>query len=387
MIPYGRQSISAADIAAVVDVLNSPFLTQGPAVGRFEQAVAACCGAAHGVAMSSATAALHVACVALGLEAGDLLWTIPNTFVASANCARYCSAEVDFVDIDETRNISVVALEAKLAAACANGRLPKIVVPVAFSGLSCDMRAIRRLADEYGFRILEDASHAIGARHEGQPVGCGHWADVTVFSFHPVKIVTTGEGGLAVTNDAALAERMARLRSHGVTRDPALMDAAPEGAWVYEMQELGWNYRMTDLQAALGASQLQRLDEFVARRNALARRYDQLLAGAGIALPPFPAAADSLSSWHLYVIGWNEARSGLTRAEAYRALQDKGIGVNVHYMPVHLQPYYRRLGFAAGMFPAAEAYSASALTLPLFPALSEAEQDQVVEAVLSIASR
>lgn len=387
MIPYGRQTITEADVAAVVDVLRSPFLTQGPAVCKFEESVSDHCGAAHGVAMSSATAALHVACIALGLGNGDILWTVPNTFVASANCARYCGAEVDFVDIDETRNISVPALEAKLQNALTNGRLPKIVIPVAFSGLSCDMQAIRRLADEYGFKVLEDASHAIGARHAGHPVGCGRWADITVFSFHPVKIVTTGEGGLAVTNDAELAERMVRLRSHGITRDPALMDSVPEGSWVYEMQELGWNYRMTDIQAALGASQFQRLNEVVDRRNALARRYSQLLAGSGVVLPTFPVEEGSLSSWHLYAIGWNEACSGITRASAYRLLQDKGIGVNVHYMPVHLQPYYRRLGFASGMYPIAEAYSATALTLPLFPQLTESEQNHVVEAVLSIASR
>jgi UDP-4-amino-4,6-dideoxy-N-acetyl-beta-L-altrosamine transaminase len=387
MIPYGKQSISEADVAAVIEVLNSDFLTQGPAVGNFERTVTNYCGTTYGVAVSSATAALHVACLALDLQAGDLLWTVPNTFVASANCARYCGAEVDFVDIDQTRNMSVAALEEKLILARKRGHLPKVVVPVAFSGLACDMKGIRALSDKFGFKILEDASHAIGARYAGNQVGCGLWSDITVFSFHPVKIVTTGEGGIAVTRDKQLAARMTRLRSHGITRDPDLMESPPEGAWVYEMQELGWNYRITDIQAALGISQFRRLDEFVSRRNVLAARYGQLLADTGLDLPPFPTDPDSLSSWHLYVIGWNEQRSGLKRAEAYAGLQKKGIGVNVHYMPVHLQPYYRRLGFAPGMFPVAEAYSASALTLPLFPQLTEKEQDQVVEAVRSLAQR
>ncbi len=386
MIPYGRQDISEADIDAVVAVLRSDFLTQGPAVAAFERTVADHCGIAHAVAANSATSALHLACAALGLGPGDRLWTVPNTFVASANCARYCGATVDFVDIDPlTRNLSVPALRARLADAARTGTLPRIVVPVAFAGLPCEMAEIRALADDYGFAILEDASHAIGARYRDRPVGCGEWADITVFSFHPVKIVTTGEGGMAVTRDPALAARMARLRSHGITRDPAEMDTPPAGPWIYEMQELGWNYRMTDLQAALGSSQMRRLDDFVARRAALAARYDALLAGSGLTLPP--RTVDGHSAWHLYVVGWNEERSGLSRDAAFMYLRAAGIGVNVHYIPVHLQPYYRRLGFRPGQFPAAEAYYATALSLPLYATLDEAAQDRVIATLRGMVDR
>lgn len=384
VIPYGRQDISADDVEAVVAVLRSDFLTQGPAVANFERTVAEYCGAAHAVAANSATSALHLACAALDLGPGDLLWTVPNTFVASANCARFCGADVDFVDIDPlTRNIGIAALAEKLETARKNGRLPKIVVPVDFAGLPCPMAEIRRLADEYGFAVVEDASHAIGARYRDRPVGCGEWADVTVFSFHPVKIITTGEGGMAMTRDGRLAERMRRLRAHGITRDAAEMASAPEGPWVYEMQELGWNYRMTDIQAALGASQMRRLGAFVERRTALAGRYDERLAGCGLTLPQ--RAADARSAWHLYVVGWNAARSGLTRADAFVRLRAAGIGVNVHYIPVHLQPYYRGLGFAPGQFPAAEAHYAGAISLPLYAGLSEAQQDRVVDALREIA--
>lgn len=391
MIPYGRQSIAQADIDAVVAVLRSDFLTQGPEIPAFEKTVAEYCGAGHAVAVGSATAALHLACLALDLQPGDTLWTVPNTFVASANCARYCGAEVDFVDIDlATGNLSIAALEEKLAAAQRTGRLPKIIVPVAFAGRPCPAAEIRRLADRYGFRIVEDASHAIGARYLGQPLGGGPWADITVFSFHPVKIVTTGEGGMALTHNAQLAERMARLRSHGITRDPGEMEGAPHGPWYYQMLELGFNYRMTDLQAALGRSQMQRLDEFIARRTALAERYDRLLAGCGLALPGHESQCDSqynsqcTSAWHLYVIGWNEERSGMTRGEAFARLRAAGIGVNVHYIPVHLQPYYRRLGFAPGQFPQAEAHYARAISLPLHAGLRDDEQDYVAATLNSL---
>ncbi|HSO83540.1 UDP-4-amino-4,6-dideoxy-N-acetyl-beta-L-altrosamine transaminase [Thiocapsa sp.] len=379
MIPYGRQDITEADIAAVEAVLRSDFLTQGPAVPRFEQAVAAKVGAAHGVAVNSATSALHIACLALDLGPGDRLWTSPNTFVASANCARYCGAEVDFVDIDpRTYNLSVEALAAKLEQAETTGTLPKIIVPVHFAGQPCDMQAIAALAERYGFRIIEDASHAIGARCDGDPVGNCRYSDITVFSFHPVKIITTGEGGLATTNDPALAERMARLRTHGITRDPAHMQGEPAGPWDYHQIELGFNYRMTDIQAALGASQLQRLDDHVARREALAARYDQLLADLPV-LTPYRDPRHR-SALHLYPIQIDDA-AGPNRLAVFQALRQAGIGVNLHYIPVHTQPDYRRLGFKHGDFPVAEAYYSRAISLPLFPTLTEPQQTQVVDAL------
>jgi UDP-4-amino-4,6-dideoxy-N-acetyl-beta-L-altrosamine transaminase len=377
-IPYGRQDVTDDDTAAVLEVLRSDWLTQGPCVPEFEAAVAAYCGAAHAVAVNSATSALHIACAALGLGPGDRLWTSPNTFLASATCALYCGATVDFVDIDpRSRNMSTQALAAKLAEAGRAGTLPKIVVPVHFAGQSCDMRAIHELGQHYGFRIVEDAAHALGGAYRGAPVGDCRYSDIAVFSFHPVKQITTGEGGIALANDPDLAARMARLRSHGTTRDAALMEGESEGAWYYEMRELGWNYRMTDIQAALGLSQLGRLDAYVARREALAARYDRLLANSGLTLPW--RDPDCTSAWHLYVVGWNEAASGLSRAGAFSRLRAGGIGVNVHYIPIHTQPYFRPLGFHAGQFPAAEAYYAGAITLPLYPTMTEAQQDRVVE--------
>jgi len=382
MIPYGRQDIQEADIEAVVDVLRSSFLTQGPAVPRFEEAVARQVGASHAVAVNSATAALHIACMALGLGPGDRLWTVPNTFVASANCARYCGADVDFVDIDAaTWNLSVPALHAKLIDAARTGGLPKVVVPVHFSGQPTDQEAIWELAREFGFRIIEDASHAIGASRNGEPVGSCRWSDITVFSFHPVKIVTTGEGGMALTNDPAIAERMVRARSHGITRDASRFvgDFGTQGpaSWHYEQQALGYNFRLTDIHAALGTSQLHRLEAYVARRNALARRYDAALKGLPLRLPT--VNPENRSAFHLYVV----RLEGTTRTqrEVGDSLRTKGIAVNLHYAPVHLQPYYRALGFAPGQFPEAEAYGRSALTLPLYPTLTETEQDGVVSAV------
>jgi UDP-4-amino-4,6-dideoxy-N-acetyl-beta-L-altrosamine transaminase len=372
MIPYGRQDISQADIDAVVEVLQSDWLTQGPVVPAFEKSVTDYCGAQHAVAVNSATSALHLACLALGLEPGDRLWTSPNTFVASANCGRYCGAAVDFVDIDpRTYNLSVEALATKLEAAERTGQLPKILVPVHFAGQSCDMAAIRALGDRYGFRIIEDASHAIGGRYQGAPIGGCHHADITVFSFHPVKIITTGEGGMALTNSPDLAERMRRLRSHGIVRDAAAQ--ACEGPWYYEQIELGFNYRMTDMQAALGLSQMVRLDAFVARRHTLADRYDQLLEGLPLRRP-FRAPASYLA-FHLYVIVLDNVQH---RRAVFETLRAADIGVNVHYIPVHLQPDYRRLGFAPGDCPVAEDYYSRAITLPLYPMLSEADQDQVV---------
>lgn len=375
MIPYGRQDIDAADIAAVVEVLDSDWLTQGPVVPRFEAALAARCGALGGVAVNSATSALHLVCLALGVGPGDLGWTVPNTFVASANCLRYCGAAVDFVDIDPlTLNLSIPALEEKLCAARKAGRLPKVVIPVHFAGRSCDMAAIGTLAHEYGFKVIEDASHAVGARHAGVPVGGCAFSDACVFSFHPVKIMTTGEGGMILSRDDNLLHHAARLRSHGITREPGEMEGDSEGPWYYQQIELGFNYRMTDIQAALGLSQLARLDAFLARRRDLARRYDALLAGLPLARPPL----DDDAAWHLYAVRLHDASR---RRQVFERLRAAGIGVNVHYIPVHLQPDYRRLGFKAGDFPEAERHYAGALSLPLHARLSEGEQGRVADAL------
>lgn len=376
MIPYGRQDITPADVEAVVGVLQSDFLTQGPAVPRFEQKVAAHVGAEHALAVNSATSALHIACLALGLGPGDSLWTSPITFVASANCARYCGAGVDFVDIDpRTYNLCPQALAAKLEHAEREGRLPKIVVPVHLCGQSCDMAAIHSLAQRYGFHIVEDASHAIGGRYQGEFVGNCRYSDITIFSFHPVKIVTTAEGGLALTNNPQLAERMALLRSHGITRDPAQMTREADGPWYYQQVGLGFNYRMTELQAALGVSQMDRLDAYVARRHALAARYDAALADLPLRTPwQHP---DTYSAYHLYVVRCD----AVLRRAVFEKLRAAGIGVNVHYIPVHTQPYYQQLGFLPGDFPLAEIYYAEAISLPLFPTLSEADQDAVIAAL------
>lgn len=373
MIPYGRQSIDESDIEAVVAVLRSDWLTQGPAVAAFEQGVAARCGASHALAVCNATAALHLACRALDVAPGDLVWTTPNTFVASANCARYCGADVDFVDIDaQTLNMSVAELAKKLARAAQNDRLPKVIIPVHFSGQPCDMAEIAALARTYGCRVIEDASHAIGAAYCGAPVGSGAYADITIFSFHPVKIITSGEGGMALTQDAQLAARLARLRNHGITRDAAEMENACDGPWYYEQLELGFNARMTDLQAALGLSQLKRLDNFLARRQQIAERYTALLADLPLVRPVL--AAQRSSAWHLYPI----RVAAEQRSAIFNALRAAGIGVQTHYIPVHLQPYYRRLGFKPGDFPEAERYYHEAISLPIFPSLSDAEQDAVV---------
>jgi len=378
-IPYSRQEIVEADIAAVTEVLSSDFLTQGPTIPRFEREIAALHGAAHGTAVSSATAALHISCIALGVGEGDVVWTSPISFVASANCALYCGASVDFVDIDPaTRNMSITALERKLQAARRHGRLPKVVIPVDFSGLPCDLAEIKALADAYGFAIIEDASHAVGATYHGNPVGSG-LADITVLSFHPVKIITTGEGGVCLTNNAELADRLARLRTHGITRDARQMEGEPDGAWYYEQIELGFNYRMTDIQAALGSSQLTRLAERHARRDALARRYDQKLAGLPLKLPV--RLDDRQSSHHLYVVEIDEMHSKTGRREAFDALRAAGIGINVHYIPIHLQPFYRHLGFGQGDFPASEAYYSRAISLPLFPAMNHEQQDHVIAVI------
>jgi UDP-4-amino-4,6-dideoxy-N-acetyl-beta-L-altrosamine transaminase len=391
MIPYGRQDISSEDIDAVAGVLRSDWLTQGQAGPQFENAMTAYCGASTAVTVSNATAALHIACLALDLGPGDHLWTTPNTFVASANCALYCGAEVDFVDIDpRSYNMSVPALIEKLRRAESQSRLPKVVVPVHFAGQSCEMKDIRALAEQYGFRIIEDASHAVGGEYRGHKVGACEYSDIAIFSFHPVKIITTGEGGMALTNDPKLAERLAYLRSHGIVRRAQWTDedGSPRlneeryGPWYYEQIELGLNYRMTDIQAALGHSQLTRLDRFVARRRELAARYDRLLAKLPVTRPwQHP---DTNSAWHLYVIRLQRNDIKLSRRQVFDALRAAGIGVNVHYIPVHTQPYYRRLGFEAGMFPEAESYYEDAITLPLFSKMTNEEQDTVVAALENI---
>ncbi len=381
MIPYGRQDITQADIDAVLEVLQSDFLTQGPKVPAFERLVAEKVGAMHGVAVNSATSALHVACLALGLGPGDWLWTTPITFVASANCGLYCGAQVDFVDIDpRTYNLCPIALERKLQQAEHEGRLPKVVVPVHLCGQSCDMRAIHMLAQRYGFKIIEDASHAIGGKYQNELIGNCHYSDITVFSFHPVKIITTAEGGMALTNDADLAGKMTLYRSHGITRDPALMTHAPDGPWYYQQLDLGYNYRMTDLQAALGVSQMERLDMYVARRHQLARRYDTLLADLPVTTPwQHP---DSYSGLHLYVIRLQLSRIGpVTHRQVFESFRAQGIGVNLHYIPVHAQPYYQAMGFKTGDFPEAERYYAEAISLPMYQSLVEQQQEMVVDAL------
>lgn len=380
MIPYGRQEITQADIDAVTAVLRSDYLTQGAEVPRFEREVAARTKAKHAVAVNSATSALHIACLSLNLGPGDRLWTVPNTFVASANCGRYCGAEVDFVDIDPvTWNLSMPRLREKLARAKQVGKLPKVLVPVHFAGQPTEQEEIWDLAQEYDFRVIEDASHSIGATRNGEPVGSCRWSDITVFSFHPVKIITTAEGGMTLTNDGDVAERMAMLRTHGITRCPRRFVGTPSGSWYYEQQALGFNYRMTEVQAALGISQLKRLEEFTERRNVIARRYDKALANLPLQLPT--VTRGNRSSFHLYVVRVKPGGSRMSHSELIEALRGQGFGVNVHYTPVHLQPYYRELGFKRGTFPEGESHGNEAITLPLYPSLTSADQDRVVSAL------
>lgn len=377
MIPYGRQAISEADIEAVVSVLRSEFLTQGPKVPAFELSIAAYCGAKHGVAVNSATSALHIACLALGVGPGDLVWTSPITFVASANCALYCGADVDFVDIDpRTYNLSVERLQEKLEHAQSAGRLPKVVIPVHLCGRPCDMKAIHALSERYGFKIIEDASHAVGGKYLGEAIGNCRYSDITVFSFHPVKIITTAEGGMAVTNDEGLAKRMSLLRSHGITRDESEMSRRSDGPWYYEQAVLGFNYRMTELQAALGLSQMTRLDEFVSRRHEISERYAAFLKGLPVRCPE--EGGDGYSGLHLYVIRIDTKKAGRSHREVFEELRKAGISVNLHYMPVYLQPYYAKLGFQPGLCPEAEKYYAEAISLPMYPELTEQNQNYVL---------
>jgi len=377
MIPYGKQNINQADIDSVVDVLKSDFLTQGPQVPLFEDKVAKYCGAKHGVAVNSATSALHIACLALDLGRGDYLWTSPNSFVASANCGLYCGAQVDFVDIDPlTYNLSSLELEKKLIQAKKDKKLPKIVIPVHFSGQSCDMIRIHELSKEYGFNIIEDASHAIGAKYLKKPVGGCQYSDITIFSFHPVKIITTAEGGLATTNSAKLAEKMQLFRSHGVTRDARLMTKETEGDWYYQQVELGFNYRMTELQAALGITQMERLDEFIAARHNLQERYDLLLDSSII--KPYQDQ-NSYSALHLYPIQINLESTNKSRQKIFNELRKSDIGVNVHYIPIHTQPYYQKFGYQKGDFPNAEKFYSRSLSLPLYFDMTYEQQDFVLK--------
>ena len=386
MIPYGRQEIVQEDIDAVTEILQSDFLTQGPTVPRFEQAIAEYCHAKSAIAFNSATSALHIACLALDLKAGDWLWTTPISFVASANCGLYCGANIDFVDIDsKTYNICPKALERKLEQAQTLGRLPKVVVVVHLCGQSCDMTSISTLAHKFGFKVIEDASHAIGGKYQKQPIGNCRHSDITVFSFHPVKIITTAEGGVATTNSPALAEKLRLLRSHGITRDEHLMTHKPDGPWYYQQLDLGFNYRMTDLQAALGLSQFSRLDQYVIRRHEIADEYNSKLAKLPLILPW--QHQDSYSAYHLYVVRLRLDAMSHTHRDVFEALREQGVGVNLHYIPIHLQPYYRKMGFEVGDFPNAEAYYAEAISLPMYSALTKTDQSKVIKALEKIVAK
>jgi UDP-4-amino-4,6-dideoxy-N-acetyl-beta-L-altrosamine transaminase len=379
MIPYGRQNILSEDIEAVVEVLKSDFITQGPMVPQFEEYLSQICEAKYVTVVNSATSALHIACLALNVQQGDIVWTVPNTFVASANCALYCGAKVDFVDIDPvTSNMSVESLRLKLSKAKVAGEIPKVVIPVHLAGEPCDMVSIKRLADEFGFKIIEDASHAIGGRYREKPIGACEYADITVFSFHPVKIITSGEGGATLTNCQELDQRLKLLRSHGITRDKKFMENPSGTDWYYEQIELGFNYRMTDIHAALGISQLFRLKKYVEKRHEIAAKYDDMFSNLKIQIPV--RAANNLSALHLYIIQVDN----LKHKSLFQSLRKKNIGVNLHYIPVHTHPYYRKLGFNWGDFPNSEEYYKRAISLPLYPTLNSKQQDYIIDAVKSI---
>jgi UDP-4-amino-4,6-dideoxy-N-acetyl-beta-L-altrosamine transaminase len=383
VIPYGKQDINQNDINSVLDVLKSDFITQGPQVPLFEQSVSKYCGAEFGVAVNSATSALHIACLALGLGERDWLWTSPNSFVASANCGLYCGSKVDFVDIDpKTFNMSALELENKLIQAKQENKLPKVVIPVHFAGQSCDMKRIHYLGQKYGFKIIEDASHAIGGKYLDKPIGSCQYSDITVFSFHPVKIITTAEGGLATTNSKDLTKKMQLYRSHGVTRDESLMTGQSEGAWYYQQVDLGFNYRMTELQAALGVSQMQRLDEFVAKRHILKDRYNSILSGLPI-IKPYQDK-NSYSALHLYPIKVDLKKVSKNRKQIFNELRERGVGVSVHYIPIQTHPYYQQFGFKEGDFPSSESYYETALSLPLYSGMSFQDQDKVVASIIKV---
>ncbi len=385
LIPYGQHEVVQEDIDAVVQVLQSDYLTQGPVVPQFEQAVAKYCFAKRGVATNSATSALHLACLALGLKKGDVLWTSPISFVASANCGLYCGASVDFVDIDKnTFNMCPIALEQKLQAAEKCGTLPKIVIPVHLCGESCDMKPIHALGKKYGFKIIEDASHAIGGRYKNNPVGCCEYSDITVFSFHPVKIMTTGEGGMAMANDEHLADTMELLRSHGITRDESLMTHESDGGWYYQQVGLGFNYRMTDIQGALGFNQLSRVDANVLRRHEIAGRYDEVFINTSIT--PQQQLQGTYSTYHLYIINFEAGITAQEHKQIYVSMRESGVGVNLHYIPIHTQPYFKVLGFNEGDFPIAEQYYNRALTLPLYPNLTPTNQASCIESLLQVSN-
>jgi UDP-4-amino-4,6-dideoxy-N-acetyl-beta-L-altrosamine transaminase len=378
VIPYGKQDINQADINSVIDVLRSDFLTQGPQVPLFEKIVAEYCSAEFGVAVNSATSALHIACLSLGLGKGDWLWTSPNSFVASANCGLYCDAKIDFVDIDpQTYNLSATELEKKLIQAKQENKLPKVVIPVHFAGQSCNMKKIHYLGQEYGFKIIEDASHAIGSKYLEKPTGGCQYSDITVFSFHPVKIITTAEGGLATTNSKEIAKKMRLFRSHGITRDKSLMTRDPDGEWYHQQVGLGFNYRMTELQAALGISQIQRLDEFVAKRHILQENYDSLFSALPI-IKPYQDK-DSYSALHLYPIQIELDKVSNNREQIFNVLTESGVGVNVHYIPIHTQPYYLQFGFSEGVFPNSESYYSRAISIPLFHTMTAEQQIKVLD--------
>jgi len=383
LIPYGKQNVNEEDIRAVIKVLQSDYLTQGPQVPLFEKKVSKYCDAKYSIAVNSATSALHISCLALGLSQNDWLWTSPNSFVASANCGIYCGAKLDFVDIDPlTYNISIELLEKKLIKAKKLNKLPKILIPVHFAGQSCDMKRIFELSKKYGFKIIEDASHAIGGKYLGMPIGHCCYSDITVFSFHPVKIITTAEGGVATTNSKKLAENMQLYRSHGITRDESKMIIESEGPWYYQQISLGFNYRMNDIQAALGLSQMQKLDKFVARRHELKKRYDFLLDGLPIIRPY--QNEDCYSALHLYPIQIDVRKTIKSRSEVFNKLRENGIGVNVHYIPIHSQPFFKKLGFKEGDFPNAEKYYDNAISMPIYSSMSDTQQDQVAKKMKKI---